>query len=183
MDRKYYCHLCDEITSRWYLAINHIEDIKHYRCVKRSILEIDINQQALTSNFYEEMSTNGIFLFNITQLKCWICQYIVDSYNGVHRHIESDKHQTLLKEKKSEILSRLCVAATDKESTVVVKTLLVPDQESTVAVEIPSVTDQESTITQSVTDGKHTEAVETSSNTDEESTITLEAQSVPIKKI
>lgn len=108
MDKKYYCHLCQEINYRWYLAINHVKDIKHSRCVEGSVIEIDISQQPLTPDFCEEMSNNGIFPFNVRQLKCWTCEYIFESYNNVQRHILSYRHIIQLEEKKSKILSRLC---------------------------------------------------------------------------
>ncbi|XP_074115218.1 uncharacterized protein LOC141537909 [Cotesia typhae] len=104
--RRYFCHLCQVMTSYWYLAMMHIININHSRCVEGSVVEIDSRQPPLTSDFCNEMITNGIFPYNVRQLKCWTCESIINSYQHVQMHIMSDQHGYELQVKQFKINTR-----------------------------------------------------------------------------
>ncbi|XP_057329091.1 uncharacterized protein LOC130669944 [Microplitis mediator] len=107
MGYKYYCYLCDKVFCRWYLSLEHTEDARHLKLVKELIKDKDINNQLLSPDFCEQLSANSIYPVNFKQLRCWACQYVIDGYETASEHIDCDDHTIKLREKKSELLSKL----------------------------------------------------------------------------
>ncbi|XP_057329591.1 uncharacterized protein LOC130670282 [Microplitis mediator] len=104
MGYKYYCHLCDKVFYRWYLGLEHIKSIKHCENVKERIKDQDIDNEALSPDFCEKLSTNNIFPLSFEQLRCWACDFVIDGYENADKHITSRGHVNFLRQKKTQLL-------------------------------------------------------------------------------